>query len=241
MAIRSTSLTWTPVQEAFPQGLGYKITPADTPTLFQYGSLGPLMDGSCRRGTTTLAELKKVDGNDFAIGTFNHFKGGEMHMLGGVLYSISDPLDAKVVSDLHLCIPFALATQFHPTYQAHIDGVASYTALKALLNESWPIPAPCAVQISGCLDLYVQCVQEPGEPGQHFDQVPQKKAVLLNRTADLIGFRMGPDDYHFHVITNKMEGGHVIDTVVNSAEVLVSPVQSTNPINPLSAPPSSMV
>lgn len=174
------------------------------------------MDGDYSGGRTTLGQLKSL--GDFGLGTFSDFRGGEMLIFEGLVYSISHPRAVALAEDPELRIPFAMTTRFQAPDAGEELTAETYADLQNILNRRFDPEKNYAVSVAGNFrSLEVQCVQPPGRPGLPFAQLKQQKAVLETVAAQLVGFRMGlgaePNNhpgYHFHVLTRRAEGGHLL-------------------------------
>lgn len=189
----------------------------NTGILYQTDPLSRLLEGGYSGGRTTLGELVKL--GDFGVGTFSGYRGGEMWMLAGRVFSIPNPTTSVQVQDLATKIPFAMVTQFQPTQRLKIDALEDFEALQSLLNRYLDPKKNYAILIDGKFqDLDVQCVQPPGKPGLPFAEIAQTKAKLTDASAKLVGFKMSTEaeavnhpGFHFHARTTSGQGGHVLE------------------------------
>lgn len=185
--------------------------------IYQTDPLQRLLAGGYHNGQSNLGEVKKL--GDFGLGTFDDYKGGEMLILGGLIYSIPNPDNSFLVEDLSLKTPFAMTTKFLPTHHIQIKQIADYTALQKLLDEHFSPEKNYAILIRGLFhSLKVQAVEAPQEAGLPFEKIGQQKAELQDVSAELFGFRMGSSassinhvGYHFHGRTRSGQGGHLLD------------------------------
>jgi len=194
-------------------------------TLYQTSSIQGLLRGDYRSGKATVGQLKRL--GNYGLGTFVNYQGGEMLMLGQEMYSIPHPQGASLVTDAAIDSPFAMVTAFHPDKKIRVQDVTDYASLRKLLDAYLDPQKNYAILIEGALDgLKVQCAQPPHRPGLPFAEIQQDQAEFQNVSARLFGFRMSEQaeavnlsGYHFHGLTRKGQGGHVLEMKIKDATV----------------------
>lgn len=185
--------------------------------IYQTDPLARLLDGDYSGGRTTLGELEQL--GNFGLGTFSGYQGGEMMIFQGVVRSIPHPSGSVIVKDPSIRIPFAVATRFQPRKSIKLKDVADYAELRARLETLLDPSKNYAILVEGNFrDLRVQCVQPPGKPGLAFAEVAQEPAQLKDVRAKFVGFKTVDGNtghnrggYHFHALTSRGEGGHLLD------------------------------
>jgi len=185
--------------------------------IYQSDPLSRLLAGGYHNGLTTLGELKAL--GDFGLGTFDDYRGGEMLILGGVIFSIPNPETSVPVSDTKLKTPFAMVTRFRPTQEVKLKQVEDYPALQKLLDSHFDPQKTYAISVEGVFhNLKVQAVRPPTEIGLPFEKISHAKAEFSDVSARFAGFRFGGEEaktnhltYHFHGRTQKGQGGHILD------------------------------
>ncbi|MCE9626090.1 MAG: acetolactate decarboxylase, partial [Deltaproteobacteria bacterium] len=162
--------------------------PFHSSKIYQSDPLPRLLAGDYHEGRTTLGELKSL--GDFGLGTFDDYRGGEMLMLGGVIYSIPEPETSSVVTDLKIKTPFAMVTRIRPTQTLKLRQVEDYPALQKLLDQQLDPQKTYAISVEGVFqELKVQAVQPPIEASLPFERLSQSKAEFHGVPAKFAGFR----------------------------------------------------
>lgn len=191
--------------------------------LFQASTIAALLDGAYE-GDLTFSELAAR--GDTGIGTLNGLDG-EMIALDGHFYR-ADLLGRITPVDPEAKTPFAVLTEFDPTFRAGIEGPLDLEALQQSLDRLLDDGLPAAaLRIDG--DFL--SVKARSVPKQHPPYHPLADVVAEQNVFDigpgpgtLVGFRF-PDwsegievgGYHLHFIDRaRRRGGHVLDLEIAS-------------------------
>jgi len=198
----------------------------DKDVLFQYGTLGALMEG-VYDGGLTCSQLKNH--GDFGLGTFNTLDG-EMIVINHQVIQIKADGSAYAAHDTTK-IPFAVVTHFESEQTEPLNKSLSYSQLKTYIDSLLPtLNIPFAVKIRGIFHtMKTRSVPAQKKPYKRLLDVlkNQPEFEFQDVTGTIIGFRL-PDymdkanapGYHFHFITENMDaGGHVLDFIVKNVKI----------------------
>lgn len=198
----------------------------DIDTLFQYSTLGSLMEG-VYDGAMTFGEIKEH--GDFGLGTFNALDG-EMVEIDNQVYQVKSNGAAYAVDD-EMLTPFAVVTFFEADQTLSIDSPMDCDTLKATIDAQLPTEnIPYAVRVEGTFS-YVKTRSVPAQSLPY----PVLLDVLANQptfefsdvTGTIVGFRL-PDymdpanapGYHFHFLNQTRDaGGHLLACQVKDVTV----------------------
>jgi acetolactate decarboxylase len=193
-------------------------TAEDKDILFQYSTLGSLLEGVFD-GEMTLAEIKQQ--GDFGLGTFNKLDG-EMIEIDHQVYQVKSDGVAYKVSD-ETKTPFAVVTYFDTDQTVKITESMDCTQLKEYIDSLLPTKnIPYAIRIDGTFStMKTRSEAKQSQPYQPLMDVLKNQVIFeFNETeGSIVGFRL-PDymdvanatGYHFHFITtDRTAGGHVLD------------------------------
>jgi len=200
----------------------------DPGVLFQYSTIGALMDG-VYDGDLTYGELARH--GDFGLGTFNALDG-EMVALDGKFYQIkSDGVAYPVAASLKT--PFADVTFFKADQTVTVDQPLDLRQLEAYLEKLLPSPnLAYAIRIEGTFP-YIKARSVPRQPRPYppLTEAARNQAVFeFHRVrGTVVGFwapryLAGVDvaGFHLHFITaDRKAGGHLLDCRIESARVAI--------------------
>jgi acetolactate decarboxylase len=187
-------------------------------TLFQYSTLGSLLEG-VYDGEMTYAELKRH--GDFGLGTFNALDG-EMIELDHQVYQIKANGAAYQV-DGEMKTPFAVVTYFEPDQTVTIAERMDCEQLREYLDSLLPTEnIPYALKIDGVFSyMKTRSVPKQNKPYPRLLDVLEEQSVFEFHEVEgvMVGFRLpsymegaNAPGYHLHFITGDRDaGGHVLD------------------------------
>lgn len=189
--------------------------------LFQASTIAALLEGSYE-GDLTFAEL--AEHGDLGLGTLDGLDG-EMIALDGRFYRADvDGNVAEVAAETKT--PFAVVSDFTPSFDTEIDGPLEHDGLLAQLDRLIPADAvSCAIRIDGRFELVrARSVPRQSPPYRPLTEVVAEQHIfeLTGVTGTMLGFRF-PDyaegievsGYHLHFISeDRARGGHVLGSRV---------------------------
>jgi acetolactate decarboxylase len=180
----------------------------------------------------TISEL--LTHGDFGLGTFNHLDG-EMIILDGVCYHLRSDGSVTVATGTEQT-PFAAVTHFHAQHELPIDGATTRDALTALVDDAiGSANVGASIRISGTFDsVRTRTVgaQKKPYPPLVDAAAGQAENTLTKVTGTIAGYRtpqfedeISVAGYHLHFIDDShSRGGHVLDFVLSSGKVEISPI-----------------
>jgi len=192
--------------------------PAAPGTLYQYSTIGALLEGAYD-GELTCARLLRH--GDFGLGTFNGLDG-EMIVVDRKVYKVGTDGKAVGVRDNERT-PFAMVTTFKPNMIFVIDHNKPQLTLEKLVAQKVPDSnLPQAIRLDGEFN-YVKVRSVPkqkSKPYPRLADVVKKQAVFELRgvRGTIAGFctpaymsGISVPGCHFHFITeDRSRGGHVL-------------------------------
>ncbi|KQR22464.1 alpha-acetolactate decarboxylase [Agreia sp. Leaf335] len=203
----------------------------DDYSVYQTSTISALLAG-VYDGTVTVSEL--LAHGDFGLGTFNHLDG-EMIVLDGVCYHLRSDGSVTVATGTEHT-PFAAVTYFHAKHELAIDTVTTRHALTALIDGTInSANVGASIRISGTFDsVRTRTVGEQKKPYPPLVDAAagQAENTLTQVTGTIAGYRTPPFEdeisvagYHLHFIDDsRTRGGHVLDFVLSSGKVEISPI-----------------
>jgi acetolactate decarboxylase len=202
----------------------------DPHVLFQASTIGALLDGSFE-GDVTFAEL--AEHGDLGLGTLNHLDG-EMIAIDGRFYRADVEGTISEVPATERT-PFAVVVPFQPQITFDLEGSLDHDRLLAEIDRRIPAEtASCAVRVDGRFELVkARSVPRQEPPYRPLTEVVGEQQVFELTQADgtMLGFRF-PEyaegievaGWHLHFIgEDRMRGGHVLDSRVETAHVQLDP------------------
>jgi acetolactate decarboxylase len=203
----------------------------DDYSVYQTSTISALLAG-VYDGTVTISEL--LTHGDFGLGTFNHLDG-EMIILDGVCYHLRSDGSVTVATGTEQT-PFAAVTHFHAQHELPIDGATTRDALTAMVDAViGSANVGASIRISGTFDsVRTRTVgaQKRPYPPLVDAAAGQAENTLARVTGTIAGYRtpqfedeISVAGYHLHFIDDShSRGGHVLDFVLSSGKVEISPI-----------------
>ena len=202
----------------------------DPHVLFQASTIGALLEGSFE-GDVSFAEL--AEHGDLGLGTLNHLDG-EMIAIDGRFYRADAEGKVTEVPGEERT-PFAVVVPFSSDIQFDLEGSIDHDRLLAEIDRRIPADvASCAVRIDGRFELVrARSVPRQEPPYRQLTEVVAEQHVfeLTDVDGTMLGFRF-PEyaegievaGWHLHFIAeDRMRGGHVLDSRVETAHVQLDP------------------
>jgi acetolactate decarboxylase len=202
----------------------------DPHVLFQASTIGALLDGSFE-GDVSFAEL--AEHGDLGLGTLNHLDG-EMIAIDGRFYRADVEGTISEVAATERT-PFAVVVPFQPQITFDLEGSLDHDRLLSEIDRRIPAEtASCAVRIDGRFELIkARSVPRQEPPYRPLTEVVGEQQVFELTEVDgtMLGFRF-PEyaegievaGWHLHFIDeNRMRGGHVLGSRVETAHVQLDP------------------
>lgn len=199
---------------------------ADNDVLFQYSTLGSLLEG-VYDGEMTYAEIKQR--GDFGLGTFNALDG-EMIVIDHQIYQIKADGVAYKVSD-GMKAPFVVVTYFEPDQTVKIAKTMDCGQLKEYIDSLLPTKnIPYAVRIEGTFGyMKTRSVPRQNKPYPRLlDVLKNQPTFEFNKMeGTVVGFRLpnymdgaNAPGYHFHFITKERNaGGHLLECQTQDVKI----------------------
>lgn len=197
-------------------------------TLFQYSTLGSLLEG-VYDGEMTYGEVRQH--GDFGLGTFNELDG-EMVEIDHQVYQVRADGIAYEVSD-DMKTPFAVVTYFEADQTANLAEPMDCDQLKEYIDGLLPTEnIPYAVKVDGLFSyMQTRSVPRQEEPYPRLVEVLETQPIFEFQEVEgtIVGFRL-PDymdganaaGYHFHFITqDRNAGGHVLACQSSEVEIAI--------------------
>jgi acetolactate decarboxylase len=203
----------------------------DDYSVYQTSTISALLAG-VYDGSVTISEL--LTHGDFGLGTFNHLDG-EMVILDGVCYHLRSDGSVTVAEDSDRT-PFAAVTYFHPQRELPVETTTTRDALTAQVDEALESEnVGASVRISGTFEsVRTRTVGEQKEPYPPLVDATASQAenTITHVTGTIAGYRtpqfedeISVAGYHLHFIDDShRHGGHVLDFVLSSGKVEISPI-----------------
>ncbi|OGN99362.1 MAG: alpha-acetolactate decarboxylase [Chloroflexi bacterium RBG_13_51_18] len=197
-------------------------------TLTQISTIDAILNG-VYDGVVTYGVLKGY--GDFGIGTFKALDG-EMLAFDSVFYQIKADGIAYVVAD-EMETPFASMTFFDADYSGNLPQGLDFTQLQEYLDSILPSENEFyAIKIEGTFSyMKTRSVPAQEKPYPPLVEVTKNQPVFEfeNVAGTLVGFRSPPyvagvnvPGYHLHFLTaDKKAGGHVLDFIIEQADVAI--------------------
>ena len=203
----------------------------DDYSVYQTSTISALLAG-VYDGTVTISEL--LSHGDFGLGTFNHLDG-EMIILDGVCYHLRSDGSVTIATGTEHT-PFAAVTHFHAQHELPIVGATTRDALTALVDDAiGSANVGASIRISGTFEsVRTRTVGEQKKPYPPLVDAAagQAENTLTKMTGTIAGYRtpqfedeISVAGYHLHFIDDShSHGGHVLDFVLSSGKVEISPI-----------------
>lgn len=210
--------------------------------LYQTSTVSALIAG-LYDGTMTVEELLRH--GDFGLGAFDRLDG-ELIILEGVCYHLRSDGSAVIARGLDRT-PLAAVTRFR---QTTILVVQQKTSLQELTERIDAVTGGENVPLAIRIDGRFSSLRTRATTEQHKPFVPLAEAIepptistIAPTTGTAVGFRtprfeaeLSIPGYHLHYIDHpRTRGGHVMDLVLDSGTVSVSPITDLKlvlPTNP---------
>lgn len=195
-------------------------------TLTQVSTIDALMTG-VYDGEVTLGQLKEK--GDFGLGTFNALDG-EMILLDGVFYQVISTGDVRKPA-LSVKTPFAAVTFFKADRTFPLKQGLTFREFTAAADRSLPTRNIFyAFKVNGTFrTMRTRSVPAQAKPYRPLSEVVKTQPVFehSNVRGTIIGFKcpsyvkgVNVPGYHLHFLSADLSrGGHVLDFVVDSANV----------------------
>ncbi len=198
--------------------------------LFQASTIGALLDGAFE-GDLSFAEL--AEHGDLGLGTLNRLDG-EMVALEGEFFRADVDGRVRAVGPEELT-PFAVVTEFEPSFEARLGEGLDHPALLAALDQLVPAGASsCALRLDGRFELVrARSVPPQSPPYRPLAEVVADQHVfeLADVEGTMLGFRFPAwvegievAGYHLHFISADRErGGHVLGSRSSGLRAQIDP------------------
>lgn len=195
--------------------------------LYQISTIDALLSG-LYDGDLHVSDVQEH--GDFGLGTFDGIDG-EMIVYEGIVYQVLST-GSIVKADANKGVPFASVHHFLSDFNATLEEVKSYDALKLVLNSYTQCKNyPCAFKIQGTFN-YVKTrsapkASKPYPPLAEYITENQNFFTSENINGTLIGYalpeyfkKLNVPGYHFHFISDdKKFGGHVLELSLKNASL----------------------
>lgn len=203
----------------------------DEYAVYQTSTMSALLAG-LYDGDVTIAQL--LEHGDFGLGTFNHLDG-EMVILDRVCYHLRNDGSVEIAAGTDKT-PFAAVMHFHSEKGFDITETITLAELtKRIDAETGGENLPVAVRIDGSFStLHTRTVGAQKKPYPLLVDATAHETTntLDDTTGTIAGFRtprfeaaISVAGYHLHYVDEgRTSGGHVLDLVLRSGHVSITPI-----------------
>lgn len=206
---------------------------AAEPVLYQYSTIDALLAGSYD-GEMTVEELGKH--GDFGLGTYNKLDG-EMIVIDGTFYKMQGS-GSVVKVDKSSQTPFAVVTNFVPTFETELKDITSLADLEKKVNSLLENKGVFqAIRVKGNFDeMTTRAIAPQEKPYKPMIEVAKTQSIFhLGKTqGELIAFRspafvkgFNVPGYHWHYLSaDQKMGGHVLSLALSKVNLKIAEVSN---------------